>query len=77
MAVCALCHLHITDLEGHLKSQHKIKYQQVFELLNKLKDERKFKQVKRLIAGSVIKKPSVQSKLVKKDAPEDIVIKPR
>ena len=77
MAVCALCHLHVTDLEGHLKSQHKIKYQQVFELLNKLKDERKFKQVKRLIAGRVIKKPLVQSKLVKKDVSEEVAIKPR
>ena len=77
MVVCALCQLHVSDLEGHLKSQHKIKYQQVFELLNKLKDERKLKQVKRLIAGRLIKRPLVQSKLVESDLPEDTVIKPR
>ena len=55
MAVCAICLLHVTDLEGHLKSQHSLKYNQVLQLAAKIKDERKLKKVKRLLLGKWLK----------------------
>ena len=76
MAVCAICLLHVTDLEGHLKSQHSLKYNQVLQLAAKIKDERKLKVVKRLLMGKWLKgKKEVLPK--PEDREQERVLKPR
>ena len=44
MVVCGLCQLQVPDLETHT-----LRLQKLLELVSKIKDERKLKEVKRLI----------------------------
>ena len=62
MAVCSLCQDQVADQETHLRTQHGVKVKQLLDLVKKIRDERKFKAVKRFIASKSLKK---QSKLTK------------
>ena len=75
MAVCAICLLHVTDLEGHLKSQHSLKYNQVLQLVAKIKDERKLKTVKKLLLGKLLKgKPGLVLPIQQQEETEPVIV---
>ena len=70
MVVCGLCHQQVSDLETHLRSQHRLRLQKLLELVSKIKDERKLKEVKRLIT----QKRKLQKRV---QEPQDVKYIPR